>query len=836
MSLQQLFPQQHSEITSKLAEKFPTSTYSVGVLMDEAFVLKLAQPDEILNKHTSFIVLKGFEGASDEVHFLTVKGTNYDLVKFLGIAASSAPSINLLVADTFTTAEAESVPLNTIASSPQSVLGDAYARHLSTQGFASGTTMKTVVKAVGAATSGGSSELATKVANLPFDVGVYDLGTHTYSESRVDTYNLALVRFMPDPTSRDLLTLAQYPYTTTGHEVKVRGFLVNTAKLGAPATDAALDLKSLADQWTGKTGVLQLLSRTPSSPLANIGESNFLSGMGELQASRTQANAIFVVTGLEWVPPGSSHMAKELPGLTFPQNSLVRHIEVKGWILPPEQTAWTASAGLLPGVMFDFAAEGIEPRIYATFTAMAPSPAPVPVPVKIDGILVSDRAMRAALETGLSDARGKDPWSEAIIAAASNASYNRFFTATGGYLWPLKVEPWNPLDGQPTPMILYQAEGRLKWTPTIGEGFTRYEVRNSNSPMTSPGAGTVVATITDKAARTYTLPDDAKGYYTVWAFNSKGSAASNSLYVEGAPVVVLSSVVFCASNQKTCLKVGWSQYSGSGFQKYEIYRRTGGGSWALVQTITSVGTTTHDDSGLTCGTTYDYRVSLYVNGKRGDSNSLSGNPNNGFGGCTASAVAVTSVVLCDTSPKTCLRVGWSQYTGGGFEKYEVYRRASGGDWSLAQTITAAGTTSHSDSSLTCGTTYEYKVRLYSAGESADSNTMSGIPNNGYGSCAAPSTTLNSVVYCQTNQKTCLSLGWSKYSGQGFEKYEVYRRTSGGAWGLVQTITDQNTTSHDDNGLTCGTTYEYKVRLVVAGEGADSNTMYGNPNNGMGGCW
>lgn len=136
--------------------------------------------------------------------------------------------------------------------------------------------------------------------------------------------------------------------------------------------------------------------------------------------------------------------------------------------------------------------------------------------------------------------------------------------------------------------------------------------------------------------------------------------------------------------------------------------------------------------------------------------------------------------------------------------YEVYRATSKtGKYTLKKTVTSGNTLSYTNTGITTGKTYYYKVRSYA------------VVNN-----KKLYSDYSSVVYTKTKLSTpsvTLSAGskkayvkWKKVSGAS--GYEVYRSTSKtGKYTKVKTLTSGNTTSYTNTKLTSKKGYYYKVR-------------------------
>jgi titin len=145
----------------------------------------------------------------------------------------------------------------------------------------------------------------------------------------------------------------------------------------------------------------------------------------------------------------------------------------------------------------------------------------------------------------------------------------------------------------------------------------------------------------------------------------------------------------------------WSDNSDNE-QGFKVERKTGaGGTYAQVTTVYA-GVTTYQDTGLTSGTTYYFRIRAYNAG--GDSAyaaeasvTTAGLP--APSGLAATAVAPTAVTLT-----------WSD-NAGTEAGYRIQRSADGVTYAVAGE-TAADSTSFVDTGLTGGGTYAYRVTAF----------------------------------------------------------------------------------------------------------------------------
>lgn len=163
----------------------------------------------------------------------------------------------------------------------------------------------------------------------------------------------------------------------------------------------------------------------------------------------------------------------------------------------------------------------------------------------------------------------------------------------------------------------------------------------------------------------------------------------------------------------------------------------------------------------------------------------------GAGEVYAASLSKPSVTLKNATP-TSIKVSWKKVSGA--SKYTVYRSTKKG--SGYKSIKTTTSTSYTNSKLTCGKTYYYKVKAISGKKSATSSVVS--------KKAVPGTVSGFKV-----SYTCSTLKpyWSKQSGvSGYQVY--YRASSSGSYKKLATT---SSTSYTQKKLKLGTARYYKVR-------------------------
>ncbi len=220
---------------------------------------------------------------------------------------------------------------------------------------------------------------------------------------------------------------------------------------------------------------------------------------------------------------------------------------------------------------------------------------------------------------------------------------------------------------------------------------------------------------------------------------------------------------------------------------YRIERRPSGGSYSTITTL-AANTTSYSDSSLASGTTYEYRVTAF----------------NAEAESQATASATTDAAL-PASPAgasatalstTAIDLAWTDNSDNE-DGFLIERRPAGGSYANLVTL-AANTTTYSDTSLTDGTLYEYRITAFnssgaSGGATASEATLLAAPSG------AGTTTISDSE---------IQVSWTDNSASE-DGYRIERRPSGGSYSVIATVA-ANTEFFDDNGLAPATGYDYRI--------------------------
>jgi|GEM_PF-1400710 len=271
-----------------------------------------------------------------------------------------------------------------------------------------------------------------------------------------------------------------------------------------------------------------------------------------------------------------------------------------------------------------------------------------------------------------------------------------------------------------------------------------------------------------------------------------GSPIGSALLADlTAPVSAPTNLAATAGNASVSLS--WTASTNA--ISYSLYRSTTSGGEGATPIASGISGTTFNNTGLTNGTTYYYKVAAVSAGfSSAQSTEASATP---------VATAPIPADVTATAGVGSVSVNWTASTGA--TSYNVYRSTTSGGEGTTPLATGVTAIPYLDSSVSNGTKYYYKVAAVNAGgTSAQSSEASATPL----AAAAVPTGLTA-----TAGNAQVSLAWN--SSVGASTYNVYRGTAAGAEGASPIVTGLASPAYVDSTVTNGTTYYYKVAAVNA---------------------
>ena len=289
---------------------------------------------------------------------------------------------------------------------------------------------------------------------------------------------------------------------------------------------------------------------------------------------------------------------------------------------------------------------------------------------------------------------------------------------------------------------------------------------------------------------------------TPWNFTVDQVTGNCILYARwlAAPVSDLKALPFSFNS----IKLTWAASTGA--NEYEIYRAdSSGGTYSLFATATTNSIT---DSNLVTGTTYYYKIR--ANALTGEAR-VSGD----FSPVVSAKPATPTPTNLTAAPASynSIKLTWTEVNGA--NGYAIYRAtSSAGTYSLIKTTTTA-TASFTNTYLTTGKTYYYKIKAYSlVGTTKKYGSLTAAVN------AKPIPAVPASFTAARYSSTSIRLSWAPVSGAS--GYAVYRSaSSNGTYSMISRVV---ATAYRNSGLTTGKTYYYKVRAYRL---VGTTRVYGN---------
>lgn len=365
------------------------------------------------------------------------------------------------------------------------------------------------------------------------------------------------------------------------------------------------------------------------------------------------------------------------------------------------------------------------------------------------------------------------------------------------------------------PTIIGREDGGLRvfWyvadTSNNGAPITRYDVYVSTSQNTGYNPILTQVSVTSETSFSRLIAGLTNGttyYFKLLAYNRDGTsslgAASAPEYPSKIPATPTGLTELSHGNGTITL--GWNASTGSGDAvTYWVYKSLSALANSFIDVDWSGSATSYTSTGLTNGTTYYYKVlARNRDGPSALSGALSAYPS--MKPDVPAAPTITGYTI------NTISLSWNAVANNGaaITQYRVYRATSlNGAYEL---IYASLGFSHTDTGLTAGTTYYYKMTAMNRDgmtSLSDATAASEKPS------AAPGTPVGSAVTGLTvtgHGNGTISMSWNASTANGDAvTYYVYKSLTNSSF--VDVDWSGSATSYTSSGLTNGTRYYYAVK-------------------------
>ena len=357
----------------------------------------------------------------------------------------------------------------------------------------------------------------------------------------------------------------------------------------------------------------------------------------------------------------------------------------------------------------------------------------------------------------------------------------RAMNATGGSAYASSGQIIRIL--QPEATVSNEAEGVL---------VTWYEVDSADCynvyRKISGGSWKRLGTETGTAYLDTTAENGVEYFYRVRS--KSGDVLSSDKHSVG--IVRLGQTAVTLRNYADGISVKWEAVEGA--ESYQIYRKTGDGSWELIKSgRTSLSYT---DKTVEYGKTYSYCVRACKNGSLG-------------GDQLSTAILRIEQPVAEVANKyDGVQITWNKVESA--ECYNVYRKLPGGSWKRISTEMG---TSYKDTDVRSGETYLYRVRAKNGDTlSSDKHSVSILR-------------LDRPIPTASNGNKGVIIKWEAI--EGAQSYRVQRKVPGGSWKTL--ASDFTELKYTDTTAKSGKTYLYTVRAygdgVISGNLATKELQY-----------
>jgi len=327
----------------------------------------------------------------------------------------------------------------------------------------------------------------------------------------------------------------------------------------------------------------------------------------------------------------------------------------------------------------------------------------------------------------------------------------------------------------------------------LGHTYTDWTV-TKEAVCTTPGSHTRSCTV---CRETFTEEIPAPGH------NFEGDACTVCGEIE---TVAAPEILSCYSKQQTSVKVTWTLEEGA--DGYELWRTStpeNEDSWTRIKTVSDGTQDRYTNQGLEEGVTYYYKVRAFLVASDGQKR---------YSDFSEADYMPAAVVWDDPYSNATFRIRLRWDEIGGAHGYQLWRLDNWGEWKIIKTLgdkdnvltnNQGATTAYSNTGLTAGDNYTYRMRAFRITE--DGKKVFGAYSDEFTVAVMPEAP---VVTAASPKEGRVQLYWEAINGAA--GYQVWMQENG-SWSIVKSVTDGSTT-YTKTGLTAGTEYRFKIRAYT----------------------
>jgi glucuronoarabinoxylan endo-1,4-beta-xylanase len=381
---------------------------------------------------------------------------------------------------------------------------------------------------------------------------------------------------------------------------------------------------------------------------------------------------------------------------------------------------------------------------------------------------------------------------QAIPAAGNGGSYS--YTVGADSIVTLDgFASTTPITSPPVGLLATAASTssiQLAWTNNLS-GVTGYTVQRS------PDGSTWTTLTNSLSSSTYSYTDSSLQQNTLYYYRVVANNGTTNSNVTSAMTLPNAPTGLTASYNSSNLNVSLTWTGNSPSTDYAVdYSTDSGNTWTTRAADIASGTTNYTDTTSPDLATVLYRVrAIYGANSSAPSNTYS----------VTTTVLRPPASLAATVSGISVKLTWSDATTTSATVY-IERSTDNVNWTVITTI-ARGVQTYTDSTVTEGGTYYYRIRnylnpTYSAYDTASAITVPPAAPTHVEVVFSPLPTLQATVLWDDNSVAATA-------------YKVERSTNGGtSWTTLTSALAASATSYTDTTVTGGQPYEYRVTALV----------------------